>query len=89
MMTYVRKALRTAALALLGLALAGPLTALAAETTDKGARRTIQPVPAAAPLQARVAQGGVVPLAPSQLSQAQLAGMRPNYQALKPRLGNP
>lgn len=87
MRTLARMILPTLGAALLGLALTAPVQA--ADNADRGARRTIQPVPATLPKQARVAQGVIVPLAPSRLSQAELAAMRPDYQALKPRIGNP
>lgn len=85
--TIASKLLPALGAALLGLAFAVPVQA--ADSADKGTRRTIQPVPRAPALEARVAQGGVVMLAPSQLRPAELAAMRPNYQALKPRLNNP
>lgn len=87
MWTVARTCLRALGAALLGLALLAPVQA--ADNADKGARRTIQPVPATAAGRARVAQGGVVPHASSQLSQAELSAMRPNYRALIPRIGNP
>lgn len=87
MRTVARTCLPAIGAVLLGLALAAPVQA--ADNPDKGARRTIQPVPATPPKQARVAQGGVVMLAPSKLSQAELGTLRPNYRALIPRIGNP
>ena len=79
--------LRAVPLAVIACLLAGPT--LSADAPAKGERRTIQPVPKAPPRTARIGGGGTVELAPSSLTRAELATLRPNYENLKPRLNNP
>ena len=62
------------------------LTSLLAGTAE-AAKQTVAKsvVPALSGLKARIAQGGKVDLAASRLTPAELATLRPNFAALKPR----
>lgn len=73
---------------------AAALAILAVTTAQAGdmqpatavAKKAVADSPALQPRKARVAQNGEVDLAASTLSDAQLAAMRPHYEALKPRV---
>ena len=68
------------------LALTGLLANPPAGAAEAAKQRVAQPVvPALSGLKARVAQGGRVDLAASRLTSAELAALRPNFTALKPR----
>ena len=59
---------------------------LAAALLAGGAEAAKAVAPKLSGLKARVAQGGKVDLATSTLTTAELAALRPHYEALKPRV---
>ena len=68
------------------MALTGLLAGPPAGAAEAAKQKVAQPVvPALSGLKARVGQGGKVDLAASRLTPAELAALRPNFAALKPR----